>query len=171
AVNHVDTPVPTPVWTEEALPVPDEDENGWSLIGHYHSTTISGIKLDALDKLLAVSKDGTPLPELGRLFAPARVVASKITEHTALCSEAFERERMVIPCLSLDRDACSAEPLQICGRLVMFAALDEAARGSARAAPRIAQVLRQLNDAATSSPHPWMQTRSLLVLREAIHHA
>src|SRR5690606_38872623 len=58
AANHVDTPVPTPVWTEEALPVPDEDENGWSLIGHYHSTTISGIKLDALDKLLAVSKDG-----------------------------------------------------------------------------------------------------------------
>ena len=170
-VNHIETPVPPPVWTEAALPIPDEADNGWSLIAHYHSTTISGIKLDSIDKLLAVSKQGTPLPELGRLFSPARVVAGKITDHTATCSEAFERERMVIPCLSLEPDACTTEPLQICTRLVTFTALDEAARGRPRGAARVARVLRQLTDAAANSPHPWMQTRALVVLRETIHHA
>lgn len=170
-VNHIDTPAPPPHFTKDALPAPADEHNGWPLIAHYHSTTISGIRLDPLDKLLAVSKDGTPLPELTRLFSPARVVAAKITEHTKLCSQAFERERMVIPCLSLEPDVCTTEPLEICARLVAFAALDEAARGRPRAASRTAQVLRQLNDAAANSPHPWMQTRSLLLLREAIHHA
>ena len=170
-VNHIDSPVPAPVWTEADLPVPPEGDNGWELIEHYHSTTISGIRLDPIDKLLSVSKDGTPLPKLGGIFTPARVVASKITEHTDLCSQAFEKRRMVIPCLSLEPDTCTVEPLQICARLVTFAALDEAARGSPRAATRMATVIRQLEDAAESSPHPWMQTRTLLVLREAIHHA
>jgi hypothetical protein len=170
-VNHIETEVPPPLWTTSALPVPAEADNGWSLIADYHSTTISGIDFDPIDKLLDASKSGTPLPELGRLFSPARSVASKVRKHTKICSEAFERKRMVVPCFAIGQRSCTTEPLEICARLVMFAALDDASRGSPRAISRMSSVLRQLNDAAANSPHPWIQTRSLLVLRKAIHQA
>lgn len=170
-VNHRETEVPPPLWTADALPIPEEQVNGWPLIAHYHSTTISGIDLEPIDKLLRASKDGTPLPELGRLFSPARSVAGKIRKHTALCQRAFARDRMVVPCLAVERKACTIEPLDICSRLVMFAALDEVARGSPRGTSRMAHVLRQLNDAAANSPHPWLQARALMLLRQAIHQA
>lgn len=170
-VNHLETDVPPPLWTRDALPIPAEQDNGWPLIAEYRSTTISGIDLDPLEKLLETAKSGTPLPELGRLLTPARSVASKIRKHTAICSEAFARKRMVIPCLTLGPNVCTTEPLAICTRLLSFAALDDAARGSPRATQRMDDVLRQLNDVAANSPHPWLQTRSLLLLRKAIHYA
>lgn len=170
-VNHVESEVPPPLWTEQDLPVPAEADNGWPPIAHYDTMTISGIDLAPLAKLLDAAKEGTPLAELGRLFRPARSVASKVRKHTGICSEAFGRERMVIPCLSLEPRACTTEPLEICTRLVLFAALDEAARGSPRATGRLGHALRQLTDAAANSRHPWVQARTLLVLREAIHQA
>jgi hypothetical protein len=98
-------------------------------------------------------------------------VAGKIREHTAICSGAFERRRMVVPCLSLEANACSLEPVEICTRLVTFAALDEASRGSPRGAELMSHVLRQLTDVTANSPHPWIQARGMVSLRQAIHHA
>jgi hypothetical protein len=171
AVNHVQTDVPPPLWKQADLGIFDEADNGWTPIRHYHSTTISGIDLEPLDRLMEAARSGSKLPDLGRLFQPARVVASKIREHTAICSEAFEHKRMVIPCLSLEPKACTAEPLEICTRLVTFAALDEASRGSPRGVELMSTVLRQLTDAAANSAHPWVQARVMLSLRQAIHHA
>jgi hypothetical protein len=170
-VNRIETEVPPPLWTKDSLPAPAEADNGWELIKHYHSTTISGIDLTPLDKLLAAARDGNKLPKLAPLFSPARVVASKIRKHTKICSDAFERKRMVIPCLSIEANACKTEPLEICTRIVTFAALDEASRGSARGVRHMSNVLRQLRDTASNSPHPWVQARGLVVLRQAIHHA
>ena len=170
-VNRIETEVPPPVWTLAAFPIPAEAENGWPSIRHYDSMTISGIDLEPIDKLLSLARQGKSPAELARFFSPARVVASKITEHTKICSESFARERMVVPCLSLDKHECSTEPLAICSRLLGFAALDEAARGSPHGARRIEDVLRQLSDAAASSPHPWVQARTLVLLPKAIHHA
>ncbi len=169
-VNRVHSEVPPPLWTDDTFPMPAEEDNGFLLFRHYHSTTISGIDLEPIDNLLSASRDN-PLPELHRLFLPARSVAAKIRPHTALCTRAFERERMVVPCLSLDKDACTIEPVQICTRLVTFSALDEASRGSARGVQRMATVLRRLRDVCANSPHPWIQARALLLLRAAIHHA
>ena len=169
-VNRIETDVPSPLWTTAAFPTPSEDDNGFPLIAHYHSTTISGIDLQPIDNLLAASRDNR-LPELGRVFSPARVVASKIREHTALCTQAFDKKRMVIPCLAVEEGACTTEALQICTRLVTFAALDEAARGAPTGVRKMAGVLRQLNDVAANSPHPWVQARGLVLLRAAIHHA
>jgi hypothetical protein len=169
-VNHIDTDVPPPLWTEADLPIPAEAENGWTSIKHYDSMTISGIDLEPIDKLLAAARDGTPLADLGRLFQPARVVAAKIREHTAICSQAFERKRLVIPCISLDTHACTTEPVDICSQLASFAALDDTARGSPSGAALMANVIRRLTDAAANSPHAWMQARLLLSLRRAIHH-
>lgn len=169
-VNHIQTDVPPPLWTEADLPIPSEADNGWTAIKHYDSMTISGIDLEPLDKLLAAARDGTKLEDLGRLFQPARVLAGKIAEHTKICSDAFERKRMVIPCLSLDKHACTTEPLEICSRVVSFAALDETSRGSPRGPQLMATVISRLTDAAANSPHPWMQARTLLTLRQSIHH-
>lgn len=169
-VNRIATEIPPPLWTAEDLPAPKEDDNGFVPIRHYDTMTISGIDLQPIDKLLTVAKD-VKLAELGRLFAPARVVASKITEHTAICTSAFERERMVIPCLSTTASECSIEPVAICAQLVSFAALDQASRGSARGATLLSHVLRQLTDVAANSRHPFVQAKALLLLREAIHHA
>lgn len=169
-VNRIETEVPAPLWTQDALPIPEEAVNGWPLIAHYHSTTISGIDLAPIDKLLGASTDAK-LVELGPLFRPARVVASKIEAHTAICREAFERERMVVPCLSTEPGACTHEPLAICSRLLSFEALDQASRGSPAGAQLLALVTRRLADAAGNSPHPWVQARTMLLLRKAIHHA
>ncbi|MEQ9323987.1 MAG: hypothetical protein RIF41_32785, partial [Polyangiaceae bacterium] len=169
-VNRIPADVPPPLWTADDLPAPPEDDNGFRPIRHSDTMTISGIDLQPIDKLLTVSKD-VKLAELGRLFAPARVVASKITEHTATCTSAFERERMVIPCLSTTASECSIEPVAICAQLVSFAALDQASRGSARGPTLLAHVLRQLTDVAANSRHPFVQAKALLLLREAIHHA
>ena len=169
-VNHIQTDVPSPLWTEADLPIPAEAENGWTPIKHYDSMTISGIDLEPLDKLLAAAREGTKLEDLGRLFQPARVVAGKIGEHTKICSEAFERKRLVIPCLSLETHACTTEPVEICARLVSFAALDETSRGSPRGAQLMSNMILRLTDAAANSPHPWMQARGLLSLRQSIHH-
>ncbi|MBW2531853.1 MAG: hypothetical protein JRI55_10245 [Deltaproteobacteria bacterium] len=170
-VNHIESEVPPPLWTPAALPIPAEQDNGWSLIADYHSTTISGIDLEPLDKLMGAAKSGTPLAELGRLLSPARSVASKIGKHTKVCDAAFARQRMVVPCLAVGTRACSVEPLEICSRIVLFGALDDAARGSPRATGRLSNVLRQLTDAAANSPHPWVQSRSLVLLRKGIHQA
>lgn len=170
AVNRVQTEVPEPLWTRDALDMPGAEANGFTLIAHYHSTTISGIDLEPIDKVLALARDHQ-LSELGRVFAPARSVASKITEHAELCGRAFERERMVVPCLEIDEGACSVEPLSICTRLVTFSALDDASRGAPGGVQRMSRVLERLMDAAANSPHPWVQARALALLRGAIHHA
>ncbi|MEZ4441420.1 MAG: hypothetical protein R3B72_20130 [Polyangiaceae bacterium] len=170
-VNRIPTEVPPPLWTPDELPAPAEADNGWTLIAHYHSTTISGIDLDPIDKLLHAVRKDEKVPNLTRLWSPARVVASKITEHTKLCTEAFSRKRLVIPCLSLEPDACTTEPVEICTRLVTFAALDQAWGGSPAGAALLATVLERLTDVASNSPHPWMQARTLVRLRDAVHHA
>ncbi|HHH28546.1 MAG TPA: hypothetical protein ENK57_09390 [Polyangiaceae bacterium] len=169
-VNRTATEVPPPLWTAEDLPAPDEKDNGFLTIRHYDTMTISGIDLQPIDKLLTVSKD-VKLAELGRLFAPARVVASKITEHTATCTAAFEQPRMVIPCLSTTASECSIEPVAICAQLVSFAALDHASRGSPQGVTLLGHLLRQLTDVAANSRHPFVQAKGLLLLREAVHHA
>jgi hypothetical protein len=133
--------------------------------------TISGIDLEPIDKLLSLARQGAKGHELARFFSPARVVARRVVEHTKICSDAFAHKRMVIPCLSLDKQACSTEPLAICSRLLGFAALDEASRGSPSGARRIEDVLRQLGDAAAHSPHPWVQARTLVLIPKVIHHA
>jgi hypothetical protein len=78
---------------------------------------------------------------------------------------------MVVPCLEIEENACTAEPLSICTRLVTFAALDQASRGSPAGVARMSRVLDRLTDAAANSPHPWVQARALKLLRGAIHHA
>lgn len=167
-VNRMESDVPAPLWTVDAFDPPPEEENGWPLIAHYHSTTISGIDLAPIDNFLAASRD-RPLPELGRVLSPARSVASKITKHTALCNEAFARDRMVVPCFELEK--CSIEPLEICGKLVTFSAMNAASRGSPGGVRMMSQVLKTLHDAATASAHPWVQARALTELRSAIHNA
>jgi len=175
-VNRIETEVPAPLWTQDSLPAAPEADNGWTLIAHYRSTTISGIDLAPLDKLLAAARSGTPAPKLGRLFSPARVVAGKIRSHTKLCRDAFERKRLMVPCFSLqsgpaNEQACTTEPLEICLRLVSFAAIDAAARSSSTGARQMATVVRQLTDAAANSPHPWVQARAYKLLMRSIHHA
>ena len=169
-VNRFDTDVPPPLWTPDALPEPAADDNGWPDIAHYHATTISGIDLQPLDNLLAATRDH-PLPELGRVFAPARVVASKIRAHTQVCADAFAKERMVITCLALEEGTCTAEALEICTRIATFAALDRASRGAPSGVVMMANVVARLRDAAANSPHPWVQGRVLVLLRASIHHA
>jgi hypothetical protein len=171
AANRIRHDVPPPLWTEDSLPAPPEADNGWTPIAHYHSTTISGIDTEPIEKLLAVAgRNKAPLGELAGVFRPARVVASKITEHTATCRAAFERKRMMLPCLEVDAKVCNTEPIEICSRLVSFAALDAAARGNPKGATTIAMVLRALTDGAASSRHPWVRARLLILLRNAIHY-
>ncbi|HZO14095.1 MAG TPA: hypothetical protein VFB62_12575, partial [Polyangiaceae bacterium] len=49
-------------------------------------------------------------------------------------------------------------------------ALDETSRGSPRGAQLMSNMILRLTDAAANSPHPWMQARGLLSLRQSIHH-
>jgi hypothetical protein len=169
--NRIGTAVPAPVWTPGALRLPSELDNGWTPIARFDFMTTSGVNLDPIDKFLAASRGDASLVELGGLLGPARAVAGAVRKQTEICHDAFAHERMVVPCLSVEAGACTTEPLEICARLAMFAALDDASRGLPSAADRMSNVLGRLTDAAANSPHPWMQARSLVLLRQAIHHA
>ncbi len=169
-VNRIETEIPEPLWSVATFDVPRAEDNGFTLIAHYHSTTISGIDCQPIDNLLDASRN-QKLSELPRVFSPARSAASKIKPHTATCTEGFTRDRMVIPCLEIEEGACSAESLDICTRLVTFSALDLASRGSAAGVRKMSDVLDKLNDAAVHSPHPWVQARCIRLLRGAIHHS